>query len=116
MNKDNLFNCPDGLAFDTAGNLWIQTDGNYKNEGDFSGMGNNQMLVANTETGEIKRFLVGPKECEVTGITWSTDKTTLFVGIQHPGERGNSHFPDGGNSVPRSSVIAIERDDGQAFG
>ena len=48
-------------------------------------MGNNQMLLENYETGVIKRFLVGPNECEVTGLTWGKDKKTMFVGIQHPG-------------------------------
>ena len=118
INADNMFNSPDGLAFDSVGNLWIQTDGNYSNVDNFAGMGNNQMLMASVETGEIKRFLVGPKECEVTGITWSTDKRTMFVGIQHPGESNPSacHFPDGGSSVPRSSVIAITRTDGGKIG
>ena len=81
ITPDNMFNSPDGIAFDSMGNLWIQTDGKYTNKDAFEGMGNNQMLLANPETGEIKRFLVGPKECEVTGITWSTDKKTMFVGI-----------------------------------
>ena len=116
VNAGNMFNSPDGLGFDSKGFLWIQTDGNYSNEKDFAGMGNNQMLVGNTETGEIRRFLVGPNECEVTGITWSFDRKTLFVGIQHPGERGNSHFPDGGDTAPRSSIIAISRDDGDEIG
>ena len=116
INQENFFNCPDGLAFDSLGRLWIQTDGNYTNEGDFSGMGNNQMLVANAQTAEIKRFLVGPRECEVTGITWTADRKTMFVGIQHPGERGDSHFPGGGQSLPRSSIIAIRRDDGHSIG
>ena len=116
VNAGNMFNSPDGLAFDSTGLLWIQTDGNYKNEGDFAGMGNNQMLVGDPETGEIKRFLVGPKEAEVTGTTWSADRKTLFVGIQHPGEKGNSHFPGGGASVPRSCVIAIKRDDNGLIG
>ncbi|MGB1111073.1 MAG: PhoX family protein, partial [Gammaproteobacteria bacterium] len=116
VNADNMFNSPDGLKFDSKGGMWIQTDGKYSNKDDFAGMGNNQMLLANTETGEISRFLVGPKECEVTGITWSGDRKTLFVGIQHPGEKGDSHFPGGGDSVPRSSVIAITREDGQALG
>ena len=116
INAGNMFNSPDGLAFDSKGMLWIQTDGKYSNKGDFEGMGNNQMLVGNTKTGEIRRFLVGPKECEVTGICWSEDKATLFVGIQHPGEKGGSHFPDGGNLVPRSAVIAVRKKDGKAFG
>jgi len=116
ITTDNMFNSPDGLAFDSNGFLWIQTDGNYSNTGDFSGMGNNQMLMANPETGKIKRFMVGPKGCEITGTCWSHDSKTMFVGIQHPGEDGNSHFPGGGNSVPRSSIIAITRNDGGPMG
>ena len=116
VDDDNMFNSPDGLAFDHDGMLWIQTDGNYSNSGDFDGQGNNQMLVGDPETGEIQRFLVGPRECEVTGITWSTDRRTLFVGIQHPGEKGDSHFPDGGGTTPRSCVVAITRDDGGPIG
>lgn len=112
----NMFNSPDGLAFDSKGMLWILTDGNYSNEDDFAGMGNNQMLLGDTESGEIRRFLVGPKDCEITGVTWSPDKTTMFVGIQHPGEKGNSHFPEGGDSVPRSCVVAIRRDDNNVIG
>lgn len=116
INAGNLFNSPDGLAFDSKGMLWIQTDGKYSNQGEFVGMGNNQMLVGNTATGEIRRFLVGPKECEVTGICWSEDKATLFVGIQHPGEKGGSHFPDGKNLIPRSTIIAVRQKSGQPFG
>ncbi|MCP5076175.1 MAG: PhoX family phosphatase [Rhodobacteraceae bacterium] len=116
INPGNMFNSPDGLAFDGTGLLWIQTDGKYTNKGDFAGMGNNQMLVADPVGGEIKRFLVGPREAEVTGLAWSPDKRTVFVGIQHPGEKGDSHFPDGGGSVPRSCVIAVARDDGGLIG
>ena len=116
VNKDNMFNSPDGLAFDRNGMLWIQTDGKYSDSGDFEGQGNNQMLVGDPETGEIRRFLVGPRECEVTGIAWSTDRKTLFAGIQHPGEQGGSHFPDGGDTAPRSCVVAITRDDGGLIG
>ncbi len=112
ITTENMFNSPDGLAFSPNGLLWIQTDGNYSNANDFEGQGNNQMLCADPETGEIKRFLVGPKECEVTGITWSADRKTMFVGIQHPGERGGSHFPEGGDAAPRSCVIAIKKSDG----
>lgn len=113
ISPENMFNSPDGLAFDRQGNLWILTDGKYSNKGDFKGMGNNQMLVGNLSTKEIKRFLVGPKEAEVTGITWSPDYKTAFVGIQHPGEKGDSHFPLGGNHVPRSAIVSVWRKDGQ---
>ncbi len=112
ITADNMFNSPDGLKFDTRGLLWIQTDGNYSDKDAFAGQGNNQMLVADPETGEIKRFFVGPKQCEVTGLTWSADRRTIFVGIQHPGEKGDSHFPEGGDSVPRSAIIAVWRNDG----
>lgn len=116
LDAGNMFNSPDGLGFDSQGRLWIQTDGKYSNKGAFAGHGNNQMLVGDPRSGEIRRFMVGPNECEITGLCWSPDKRTMFVGIQHPGERGNSHFPDGGTSVPRSCVIAVTRDDGGVVG
>ena len=118
VNRDNMFNSPDGLRFDTRGMLWIQTDGDYSNAKGFAGMGNNQMLVGDPATGEIQRFMVGPNQCEITGLAWSADRRTMFVGIQHPGEKGpgNSHFPDGGDSTPRSAVIAVTRDDGGVMG
>lgn len=117
INTANMFNSPDGLGIDSTGLLWIQTDGKYSNAGDFAGMGNNQMLLGDPETGEIKRFLVGPKECEITGITWSPDLRTVFIGVQHPGEDGGtSHFPGGGETVPRSAVIAVKRDDNGIIG
>jgi len=111
VTEGNMFNSPDGMIFDTKGMLWIQTDGNYSNEGEFEGMGNNQMLVGNTETGEIARFLTAPYGSEVTGMCWNLDKTVAFVGIQHPG----GSFPDG-EGKPRSSVIQVWREDGQAIG
>ena len=107
VNAGNLFNSPDGMQFDSTGLLWIQTDGEDDNEGDFAGMGNNQMLVGDPATGEIVRFLTGPKGSEVTGLTWSADRRTAFVGIQHPG----GTFPDGIEGMPRSSIIAVRRDD-----
>ena len=116
VTPDNMFNSPDGLAFDSLGRLWIQTDGKYTNKDGFAGQGNNQMLVGDPETGEIRRFMVGPRECEVTGFAWSADRKTLFIGIQHPGEKGDSHFPDGGDTAPRSSVVAIAREDGSPVG
>ena len=112
VNEGNLFNSPDGMMVDSTGLLWIQTDGDDSNEGDFEGMGNNQMLAGDPETGEIRRFLTGPNGSEVTGLTWSSDRRTMFVGIQHPG----APFPDGEGSLPRSAVIAVRRDDGALVG
>jgi hypothetical protein len=117
ITAQNMFNSPDGLGFDKAGRLWILSDGDYSNAGDFAGMGNNQMLCADPASGEIRRFMVGPVGCEVTGISFSPDQKTLFVGIQHPGEAGNSTFPEHlPNGKPRSSVMAIRRDDGGIIG
>ncbi|MFW5833576.1 MAG: PhoX family protein [Pseudomonadota bacterium] len=112
INAGNLFNSPDGMQIDTAGIIWIQTDGDDSNEGEFAGMGNNQMLAGDPVTGEIRRFLTGPNGCEVTGLTWSSDRRTMFVGIQHPG----TPFPDGEDSLPRSSIIVVKRDDNALVG
>ncbi len=138
ITADNLFNSPDGLAFDDFGRLWIQTDGSYANGGDFAGMGNNQMLVADPQTKEIRRFLVGPAGCEITGITWTPDRTTMFVNVQHPGEVGShpnapagytgddwiarhanafSRWPDGATAArPRSATVIVRRSDGGPIG
>lgn len=116
VNATNTFNSPDGLGFDKYGRLWIETDGKYTNKGEYAHQGNNQMLCANPKTGEIRRFLVGPKECEITGISFTPDSRTLFVNIQHPGELGDSHWPEGGNALPRSATIVITKDDGGIIG
>lgn len=117
ITTENMFNSPDGIGFDQAGRLWIQSDGNYSNQGDFAGQGNNQMLCADPKTGEIRRFLTGPVASEITGLSFTPDQKTLFVGVQHPGEKLNpSHFPLGGDSVPRSSVMVITRVDGGVIG
>lgn len=89
ITPDNMFNSPDGLYFDQSGRLWIQTDGSFANTGNFQGMGNNQMLAADVETGEVRRFMVGPSGCEITGLAFSPDRKTMFVNMQHPGELGS---------------------------
>ncbi|ELS40914.1 Putative phosphatase [Pseudomonas syringae pv. syringae B64] len=117
INAQNMFNSPDGLSFDRSGRLWIQTDGDSSNKGDFAGMGNNQMLCADPASGEIRRFLVGPVGCEITGISFAPDYRTMFIGIQHPGENGGSTFPEHlPNGKPRSSVMVITREDGGVIG
>ena len=111
VTEGNMFNSPDGMMFDTSGLLWIQTDGDDSNEDEFAGQGNNQMLAGDPASGEIHRFLTGPNGCEVTGLCWSADRRTMFVGIQHPG----GSWPDG-TGLPRSSVISVWRDDGGLVG
>ncbi|MFB8828651.1 PhoX family phosphatase [Azotobacter sp. CWF10] len=114
LNADSIHASPDGLWFDPEGRLWIQTDmsGSQLSSGPF---GNNQMLVADPESGELKRFLVGPVGCEVTGITATPDFRTLFVNIQHPGEGSTpdrllSTWPDGSGKRPRAATVVITRD------
>lgn len=72
-------------------------------------------------TTKLKRFLVGPVECEITGITETPDGKTIFINVQHPGEDGTtdaltSHWPDGGSARPRSATIVITKNDGGVVG
>jgi uncharacterized protein len=114
LTADSIHASPDGLWFDNAGMLWIQTDmsGSQLNSGPF---GNNQMLAVDLAQGAIKRFLVGPVGCEVTGITGTPDRKTMFVNIQHPGESGEGAWP-GGMLKPRSATVVVRRLDGGIVG
>ena len=110
--------CPDNVAFDSAGNLWISTDGNA--------LGSNDGLFAVPVEGEfrgrVKQFLTVPKGAETCGPV-ITDRFVL-VSVQHPGEITGasadnplSHWPDGGTSQPRPSVVvAWKKDNGRVCG
>jgi secreted PhoX family phosphatase len=124
----DAFGAPDGLHFDSAGLLWIQTDmsGQAIGKGTYANLGNNALLCADLATGSIKRFLTGPNGSEITGCVVTPDRSTLFVNIQHPGEtsdsggaRANSAWPDGsepGSARPRSAIVAVRRRNGAAVG
>jgi uncharacterized protein len=128
--KGDLFGCPDGLAFDPAGRLWIQTDmhASQMYKGEFVNLGNNQMLAYDATSGQTKRFLTAPTNSEVTGAAWTPDGKTLFINVQHPGETAGdrsdpaepskfSNWPDykpGGR--PRSSTVVIRKMDGGIIG
>ena len=129
--KGDMFGSPDGLWFDPSGLLWIQTDVSTStiNRGDYAGMGNNQMLACDVATREVRRFLVGPPGCEITGMTMTPDRRTLFINIQHPGEnaaegptdpanpRRGSNWPDQRpDGRPRSATVVIGKDDGGVIG
>ncbi|MEY3427492.1 MAG: hypothetical protein RIS60_844 [Pseudomonadota bacterium] len=129
INGD-IYACPDGITFDKQGVLWIQTDAHatqmYK--GELARIGNNQMLACDTATGETRRFLTGPTNCEVTGVAFTPDSTTMFVSIQHPGETPSdrsdpanpsqySNWPDYAlNGRPRSALVVIRKIDGGVVG
>lgn len=124
----DIFGCPDGLHFDAGGLLWIQTDmgGRTIGKGPMAAFGNNQMLCADPASGRIKRFLIGPGGCEITGCVVTPDRRSLFVNVQHPGETRlagsnvpNSAWPDGaapGSARPRSATVVVRRRDGGIVG
>jgi secreted PhoX family phosphatase len=128
--KGDAFGCPDGLWVDGRGVLWIQTDMSTSamGKGDLKGLGNNGMLAADPRSGEIRRFLVGPAGCELTGATGTPDGRTMFVNIQHPGEspsersdpeqpRRISNWPDQNpTGRPRSATVVIRKRDGGVIG
>lgn len=129
LNDDNIFVNPDGLWFDASRRLWIQTDisESVMNTGDFVQFGNNQMLGANPETGEIRRFLTGPIGQEITGVVTTPDQRTMFINVQHPGAtvsadefaagQINSRWPDNNpNIYPRSATVVITKNDGGIIG
>ncbi|MCC5853199.1 MAG: PhoX family phosphatase [Alkalimonas sp.] len=120
LTNDNHHASPDGLWFDPNGLLWIQTDmaGSQLSRGPF---GNNAMLAADVQSHTIKRFLVGPVGCEVTGVVMTPDCKTMFVNIQHPGEGSgpysfSSTWPDRGITRPRSATVVITKEDGGVIG
>jgi hypothetical protein len=117
VSDDNRFGSPDGLWVDSMRRVWIQTDvsNSTQNKNFYDRIGNNQMLVANPDTREIKRFLSGPEGCEITGVITTPDMRSLFVNVQHPGESPQtSTFPFG--DMPRSCTVVIRKNDGGIIG
>jgi secreted PhoX family phosphatase len=110
--KGDVFGSPDGIAFDASGRLWIQTD--YDDAApENQVLGLNQMLAADPTTREIRRFMVGPRGCEITGITFNPESTSMFVNIQHP----VLSFPaSDGRTRPRSATVVITKKDGGVIG
>ncbi|WP_328438931.1 PhoX family phosphatase [Streptomyces sp. NBC_00444] len=127
LTSDGAFASPKGLWFGTDGTLWISTgvSGNALNDPSRThrSAGNNALLAADTATGTVRRFLTAPRGAEVTGVTAAPDGQTLFVNIQHPGERtarwgapdaahpgAVSTWPDRrADSRPRSATVAVRR-------
>lgn len=111
---EDTFSDPDGLWADPDGRLFIQTDGGQKD-----GL-NNQMLVADTRTGELRRLFTGVTGDEITGITVTPDRRTMFINTQHPGNGDPSltNFPAplDGVTVPRDTTFVITKKDGGIIG
>jgi secreted PhoX family phosphatase len=126
--KGDLFGSPDGLWIDPRGVMWVQTDvsSSTLGKGDYVNLPNNQMLACDPTRGDMRRFLVGPAGCEVTGVTMTPDLRTMFVNIQHPGESPSersdpdaptkfSSWPDR-TGRPRSATVVITKNDGGVIG
>ena len=111
---EGSFASPDGLWVDPDGRVFIQTDGGQKD-----GL-NNQMVVVDPESLEIRRLFTGVTDDEITGVAYTPDRRTLFINTQHPGE-GNpqtTNFPAplGSGKVPRDTTFVITRKDGGIVG
>jgi secreted PhoX family phosphatase len=109
--------CPDNVAFDSAGNLWISTDGNAleSNDGLFA------TAVEGPERGHLKQFLTVPPGAETCGPFLTGDDRSVFVAVQHPGEIDGatlddpaSFWPDGDFAKP--AVVVTWRLDGGPIG
>ncbi len=111
---EDTFSDPDGIWADPDGRLFIQTDGGQKD-----GL-NNQLLVCDTLTGELRRLFTGVTSDEITGITVTPDRRTLFINTQHPGngDPSRTNFPEpfDGVTIPRDATFVITRKDGGIIG
>jgi hypothetical protein len=114
---EDTFGSPDGIWADPDGRIFIQTDG-----GQPDGL-NNQMLVADPYSGDIRRILEGVAGDEVTGIAVTPDRRTMFANLQHPGEGDPTatNFPvlnpvPDGITIPRDATLVITRKDGGIIG
>ena len=128
--QGDVFGCPDGISFGPGGLLWIQTDvhSSQLQQGEFERIGNNQLLACDVSTGEVRRFFTGPANCEVTGLSFTPDGTTMFLSIQHPGESPGersdpkepskySSWPDYVDETrPRSAAVAVRKKNGGVIG
>ncbi|MBF0817504.1 PhoX family phosphatase [Microbacterium paludicola] len=120
-DKVSPISCPDNITFDSAGNLWISTDGQPGTIGYNDGLF--RVPLAGPERGRVQQFLSVPRDGETCGPVVHDEEGSVFVAVQHPGEEGrwaaqNSYFPDyiepgalrGGKwGGPRPSVIQVTR-------
>ncbi|TWD79661.1 hypothetical protein FB561_0725 [Kribbella amoyensis] len=117
-SKVSPISCPDNVAFDGSGNLWISTDGNVlgSNDGIFT------VPVAGPHRGQVKQFLSVPFGAEACGPLVSEDDKTAFVAVQHPGETDDATFEKPASTwphtdkYPRPAIACVWRKDGGRVG
>ncbi|MFF5844224.1 PhoX family protein [Streptomyces massasporeus] len=109
--------CPDNVAFDPHGNLWISTDGAQLGSHD----GLFGVATRGERRGELKQFLTVPKGAETCGPIIQDRR--VLVSVQHPGEidgasveKPASAWPDGPGTYVRPAVVAVWRADGRDIG
>jgi len=121
VSESGWFACPDNVAFDPKGRIWISTDG-FPDFGIHDGV-----WAADTDGAGraiTKHFVGCPRGAELCGPVFTPDGQTLFVSVQHPGEEDESNFdnpttrwPDFADGVPpRPSVVAIVKKGGGEIG
>lgn len=115
--KVSPISCPDNVAFDPHGNLWISTDGNQLGSHD----GLFGVATHGERRGELKQFLTVPSGAETCGPL--VQDRRVLVAVQHPGEidgasveKPASVWPDGPGKIVRPSVVAVWRKDGRDIG
>ncbi|MFG3099778.1 PhoX family protein [Streptomyces sp. NPDC048182] len=109
--------CPDNVAFDPHGNLWISTDGSQLGSHD----GLFGVATRGDRRGELKQFLTVPTGAETCGPL--VQDRRVLVAVQHPGEvdgasveKPASTWPDGPGRIVRPAVVAVWRADGEDIG
>ncbi|MER5918797.1 PhoX family protein [Streptomyces mirabilis] len=117
--KDRVspISCPDNVAFDPHGNLWISTDGNQLGSHD----GLLGVATKGERRGELKQFLTVPTGAETCGPIIQDRR--VLVAVQHPGEidgasveKPASNWPDGPGKFVRPAVVSVWRTDGCDIG
>lgn len=121
--KVSPISCPDNLAFDAEGNLWISTDGQPSTIQKCDGLF--KVPLSGRERGHVQQFLSVPREAETCGPVVDSQDRMVYVAVQHPGEDGafasqHSYFPDyvtpgapvpaGAFAGPRPSVVQVWQD------
>ncbi|MFD7092343.1 PhoX family protein [Streptomyces sp. NPDC056641] len=116
-DKVSPISCPDNVAFDPHGNLWISTDGNALGTHD----GLFGVATQGDRRGELKQFLTMPNGAETCGPVIQDRR--ILVAVQHPGEidgasveKPASAWPDGPGKIVRPSVVSVWRKDGGDIG
>ena len=122
--RNGWFGMPDNCAIDSAGRLWVATDGNNPKE-----TGRTDGLWAVDTEGEAratsKLFYRVPVGAELCGPVFTPDDQTAFVAVQHPADGGDdwpgfgrpsyyedlsTRWPDFKPDMPtRPSVVAITK-------